>query len=166
MRVLWVREQTWLFSSDPGALLSGEGGNSQQYSRAPPPLHNACLGNLDFMLSAVENYGNRLWCCVLFFFRRAMNEESTVEGNYSGDNIQNEMEDRKKVEVEIAWNDKGLNYRMTIRIERNECVCEKIQMKNEQDLVFGQIWRTEKGMFQRWRVLNLSEDESVGTNQE
>jgi len=31
-----------------------------------------------------------------------MNEESTVEGNYSGNNIQNEMEDRKKVEVEIA----------------------------------------------------------------
>lgn len=63
-----------------------------------------------------------------------MNEESTVEGNYSGNNIQNEMEDRKKVEVEIAWNDKGLNYRMTIRLERNECMCEKIQMKNQQDL--------------------------------
>lgn len=53
--------------------------------------------------------------------------------------IQNEMEDRKKVEVEIAWNDKGLNYRMRIRLERNECMCEKIQMKNQQDLVFGQI---------------------------
>lgn len=53
--------------------------------------------------------------------------------------IQNEMEDRKEVEVEIAGNDKGLNYRMRIRLERNECMCEKIQMKNQQDLVFGQI---------------------------
>lgn len=31
-----------------------------------------------------------------------MNEESTVEGNCSGNNIQNEMEDRRKVEVEMA----------------------------------------------------------------
>lgn len=80
-----------------------------------------------------------------------MNEEST-EGNYSGNNIQNEMEDRKK-KVRLKWVHemiRDLNLQDGNQTRKKMNVCEKIQMKNQQDLVFGQISEEQRKVcFQR-----------------
>lgn len=86
------------FSSEQGELVPGQREDSSWYWLE---LKNSCPGNLDFILLAMESHGKCSSRCIWLFFSRSVNENSAVEGNHSGNNLQNGLEDRK-IKVEIA----------------------------------------------------------------